>query len=256
MMEEAKNKVGVVILIIIILVFVVGGYFLMDYMVNSSNDNKSISKEEEAKEFRIDTSKDYIYTVLGEEIIEDIYKEDLVLNIKGLESINESLQNELEELSKEQEIVDGQEIPEGITCENELYSFKYRGYTITAYGDYVSVVIVDYLYNCVNGSVPYAIKSYVINKSNGNIISDDELLSIFGKSNDDIINGVKSRLETTQVIDEENGSVIDVDGTINGVNNGTYQKDKALSVSRNGKLTFNFIVKSNKIDYNDSIELD
>ena len=48
---------------------------------------------------------------------------------------------------------------------------------------------------------------------------------------------------------------IDIDGTINDFNNTTYNNLKTLSVSKNGKLKINFIVKSNKINYNDSIEL-
>ena len=36
---------------------------------------------------------------------------------------------------------------------------------------------------------------------------------------------------------------------------GTYGTNKALNISKNGKLMINFIVKSNKINYNDNIEL-
>ena len=94
---------------------------------------------------------------------------------------------------------------------------------------------MDYDYNCVNGSVPTNIKSYVINKDNGNIITN-------------------KRLADTQVLDGEVG-VIDTENTINDFKNGTFGTNKALSISKNGKLVINFIVKSNKINYNDSIEL-
>jgi len=49
--------------------------------------------------------------------------------------------------------------------------------------------------------------------------------------------------------------VIDTENTINDIKNGIYGTNKALSISKNGKLVINFIVKSNKINYNDSIEL-
>ena len=42
---------------------------------------------------------------------------------------------------------------------------------------------------------------------------------------------------------------------VNDIKNGIYVTNKALSISKNGKLVINFIVKSNKINYNDSIEL-
>ena len=116
------------------------------------------------------------------------------------------------------------------------------------------MIIKDYDYNCVNSSIPKNVKSYVIDIKNGNIISNDELLKKYNVSEESIIEQVKKRLEDTQILDEE-VQIIDIDGTLNEVKSGTYGINKALSVSKNGKLMINFIVKSNKINYNDSIEL-
>ena len=69
-----------------------------------------------------------------------------------------------------------------------------------------------------------------------------------------IIESLNKRLADTQVLDGEVG-VIDTENTIIDFKNGTFGTNKALSISKNGKLVINFIVKSNKINYNDSIEL-
>ena len=69
-----------------------------------------------------------------------------------------------------------------------------------------------------------------------------------------IYDSIKKRLENTQTLDEDN-QVIDINGTLEYLKNGSYGINKALSVSKNGKLTINFIVKSNKINYNDSVEI-
>lgn len=253
-MDSTKNKMGVIFLGIVLLVFVVGGYFFMKYMVENPTKEKKKGIVELKNEVRINNKKDYIYFDNSVEIIDDIFKQDVILNFKGLEDENSKLHNELEELSKKEVKVTNEEIPEGVTCENDLYSFSYRTYDITEFGIYASVVIIDYNYNCVNGGVPVNIKSYVINKDNGSIITSEELLKTFEATDDKIIEGVNKRLADTQVLDGDVG-VIDTENTISDIKNGTFGTNKALSISKNGKLVINFIVKSNKINYNDSIEL-
>lgn len=253
-MDNTKNKIGVIFLIIVLLLFIVGGYFFMEYMLKTPDKTKSARKDQEITDIRINKKKDYIYFENTTEIINDIFKQDVIFNIKGLENYNNTLHNELEELSKNEVKVTNEEIPEGITCENDLYSFTYRDYDLIEYGDYKSLIIKYYDYNCVNSSIPKNVKSYVIDIKNGNIISNDELLKKYNVSEENIIEQVKKRLEDTQILDEE-VQIIDIDGTLNEVKSGTYGINKALSVSKNGKLMINFIVKSNKINYNDSIEL-
>ena len=80
------------------------------------------------------------------------------------------------------------------------------------------------------------------------------MLQTFSITDDKIIENVNKRLGDTQVLDGDIG-VINTESTINDIKNGQYGVDKALSISKNGKLAINFIVKSNKINYNDSVEL-
>ncbi len=253
-MDNSKNKLGVIFLILVLLTFIIGGYFFMKYMVNNPSKEKKTTITEVKKDVRINNKKDYIYFENSEEIIDDVIKQDLVLNFKGLEEENSKLKAEVEEISKKEVKVTTEEIPEGITCENDLYSFSYRNYDVTEYDKYVSVVIIDYDYNCVSGAVPTNIKSYVINKEEGKIVSNEELYTLFSMTDDKVIEGVTKRLNDTQVLDGDE-SVIDVDTTINNVKNSAFGTNKALTISKNGKLVINFIVNSNKINYNDSIEL-
>lgn len=251
-MDEKKNIAGVIILVLVILIFAVGGYFLMDYMLNHTTEEV---KEEKKTEIRIDSTKDYVYYENTEEIIHEIYKEDAILNFKGLESINAELHNELISLSNSKVTTSGIELPEGTICNEDLYSFNYREYSDNTYGKYVSLVVKDYSYNCLNGSIPSNIKSYIVNKDTGLIITDEELLSEFNITEDIIYNQVEKRLNTLQVIDDDEELVINISGTIADLKASSYGTNKALSVSKNGYLMLNYIVKSNKINYNDSIEI-
>ena len=235
-MDNTRNKFGVIVLGIILLFFIVGGYFFMDYMLKTPDKDKKNNKQEpEVVDLRINKSKDYIYYDNETEIIDDIFKRDVIINIGGYEIINDTLHSELESINSNQVRVTTEEIPEGTTCENDLYSFSYRDYEIMEYGDYKSLVIKDYDYN-------------------GKNLTNEELLTKFNLNEDNILEQVKKRLEDTQILDED-VQVIDVDGTLNDIKNSTYGTNKALSISKNGKLMLNFIVKSNKINYNDSIEL-
>ena len=260
-MDNTKNIFGLIIFIIILLVFVVGGYFLMDYMLNDYKGNTT-NKDNgvtELKEVRIDTTKDYIYYENITDILheEHISKEDVVINVKGFESVNEKLKEELVSLSSNQVLIADAQLTDDTTCmqnKEGLYSFNYREYNDTQFGDYISLVINDFSYKCTTGSRIENIKSYVINKNSGEEITEDTLLNEFNITEDAIIDAIRKRLNDTQVLDEGE-QVIDIEGTINDIKNGEYNKVKALSISKNGKLVINFIVKSNRINYNDSIEL-
>ncbi len=98
------------------------------------------------------------------------------------------------------------------------------------------------------------IKGYIINKENGNVYTNEELLTIFEVTDEEIRTLVEERLHDTQVLDGDT-EVIDVDGTINNVINGEYGITKTLSISKTGKLELNFIVISNRINYNDTITI-
>ena len=258
-MDNTKNVVGLIFFIIILLLFAVGGYFFMNYMLDDfskeSNDDNGIT---ELREIRIDATKDYIYYENNEDILpeEHIEKQDVIINIKGFENINESLEQELAAYDEEMVSIDEATIPEGEVCTNEanLYSFPYREYQDTVFGDYISLVINDFTYNCVSGNRIDNIKSYVIDKISGDLYTSEELLVKFDISEDDILTQVRDRLNDTQVLNE-GSEVIDIEGTINAIETGEYGTVKSLSISKTGELVINFIVKSNVINYNDSIEL-
>ncbi len=256
-MDNTKNIVGLIFFIIILCIFIVGGYFFMEYILDNY-ESKEKGNVVEIKEIRIDAQKDYVYLENTEEIIpeENISLSDVVINIKGFEDINNTLHNELEQIKTEKVSLDSITLEEGQTCSNEakLYSLTYREYNTNIYRNYINLVINDYDYNCVNGNAIKNIKSYVINKENGVAYTEEELLSIFNVTEEMIIEKVTERLHDTQVLDGDT-QVIDVDKTIDSIKNGKYGENKALSVSKTGKLELNFIVISNRINYNDTITI-
>ena len=253
-MDDTKNKIGVIILGIILLIFIFGGYFLKNYLVDSFKEKSHNTTKEKVEDIRINKEKDYIYFENAKELIEDIYEQDVVINVKGFENINNTLHDELVSLRNDTLTMNDVDVTKDAVCENNLVKFSYRDYQNTEFGDYSSVVIKTYSYTCPDNNLPKALKSININKKTGKEITNEELLTEFNVTEDAIIEAIRKRLNDTQVLDED-VQVIDIDGTIESVKNGAYNVEKALSVSKNGKLMINFIVKSNKINYNDYIEI-
>lgn len=252
-MEERKNVFGIVLLVIVLLSFVFGGYFLMNYIINLPLEEKSDIKKEVVADLRINKNKDYIYFDNTTEVIEEVYHEDVIINIEGYEEVNNTLHNELNALGDITKITT-EEIPEDVTCEGDIYSFKYREYEVVEYNDYLSLVIIDKEYNCVTKTVPLNIKSFIIDKKSGVSFTPEEILNKYNITDEVIISKVTKRLEDTQIMVED-VEVIDLNTTINELKESEYGVKKAISMNKYGKIMLNYIVKSNKINYNDSIEL-
>jgi len=225
----------------------------MDYVVKEEKNQKKVEEKEEIVDLRIDKSKDYIYLENTEHVIEseEIHFEDVVVNFKKLEYLNDEFKNEMNEIKKsiiyEKDIVLDEN--NNYTKNKEgIYSLKYREYEDYYFNEYVSLVIKDYEFNIVNHTKPINIKSYIINKNTGQIIKQEDLLNKENITIDIIKEKVKERLDKTQTLNE-NEEIINIEETLNNFN--IY----AIYVNKNGKLEVSFIVKSNKIDYNDFVVL-
>ena len=259
-MNKTKNIVSAIILLIIILLFVVGGFFFMNYFTNKEDNNKVGTTNKKVQDIRINTTKDYIYYENEEEFIEEaeIEKKDVIINFTTQKDLNNTLHQELENIYNNITYIKDNSIPDGTIYTNNakgIYSTMYRDYIDNTYGDYISLVILDFKYDVINSSVIDSIKGYVIKKTTGELLTPEELLKIFEVTEEQIIEKVKKRLDDSQVM-EEDKTIINIDDTIKSIKNNDYYKGvKTLSINKNGKLTLNFIVKTNEINYNDSVEL-
>ena len=145
-MDDVKNKIGVIILGVILLIFIFGGYFLKNYMVNGMSDKTKDNTNKVVEDIRINKEKDYIYFDNAKELIDDIYEQDVIINVKGFESVNSSLHDELVALRNDTVTVNDASASNDTVCENDLAKFSYRDYQNTEFGDYASVVIKTYSY--------------------------------------------------------------------------------------------------------------
>lgn len=252
-MEKTKNVIGVIFLIIILLLFSVGGYFAMKYFTTEKNEKVSETKKEvdnnNTVDLRVDKTKDFIYYDNIEDVIasEEIETMDVYFNLASQEELNTLLASEKEAMKKTIKYTkDVSEIPEGVNENDEgIYSLEYRDYQDYEYQNYLSLLIMDYNYDIVNGSIPLEIKSYVIDKNTGKRITGDELLKKYDVTMDDVKSKVREKVTGLQTLNND----IDIEQTMN--NFSTF----ALYINKFGNLEITFVVKSSENSYNINMEI-
>ena len=249
-MNEHKNTLGMILLVVILLTFIIGGYLAMRYLTQEKKvENESSKPTEVKKDLRLDKSKDYIYYDNEEEVIasQEIEFMDVHFNLESMQEVNGRLKSEMDSMRKSIKYTkDVSDIPEDAeTNEEGIYSLEFRDYNDFFSPDYISLLVMDYTYDIVNGPNPTSIESYVVEKATGRRILGDELLKSYNLTMDEVKTKVQKRVSDTQTLDND----IDVEGTMNNFN------IFALYINKLGDLEITFVVKSSAGNYNDSIVL-
>ena len=253
-MENHRNKVGFTLFIILLFVFGVGGYVAMKYYTTPKEERKTyFQSSPKETDKRIDKTKDYVYydgenVVLGDL---DIGYKNIIINLSSGKVISETLNKETQELKNTIKYVKDVTIPKDTEYEeNEqgIYSLDYRDYVEYDYENYITVLVKDSSYDVVNGSVPKSIKAYVLDKNKDILLSENDLLNIYGTSIETIKEKVKTKLSAEQeTVDEE--PLYNIDNTLNSFK-------YALTINKIGKLEINYIVSSTKTDFYDKIVIE
>ncbi len=252
MEENFKNKLGFWCFAGLVLVLGIGGYFFTNYALNTHKDKNN--KKEENISYKIDSKKDYIYFENEETISSsaDIIFKDAVINIKGQEVITETLKKE-NQIYKENitYIKDADLLTEDLVRYNNdgIHSLTYRKYDVFEYNDYVSLVINDYNYSCFDLLTYKRSKSYIFNIKNGKLLKEKEILKLYETSLDEIKAKVRTVLTESQSTTETGLETIKIDETINNFT------DYAFYINEYGRLYISFLVKTNEIDYNKTMEV-
>lgn len=252
MEEKFKSKLGFSLFFIIVLVLSVGGYFATQYLINSDSNDK-VNKDEKVTSVKIDNSKDYIYYINDKEVSSsaEIDYKDVVINIKGQETLTEQLENENKNYDSTIKYINDENIlsDEMIKYNNDnIYSLTFRRYTNYEYSNYVSLFVSDYNYSCFDSVTFNKVKSYIFDTKSGKLLSEEEILKKYSLSLDGVKEMIREKLVSEQkVVDDV--ELIKVDDTISEFNN------YAFYIDNYGKLNISFLVKTSQVDYNDIMEV-
>ncbi len=249
MEENFKGKFCFIIFILIVLFLAIGGFFFTKYILS----DKKEEVKEEITNYKIDDNKNYIYYTDSETISEAAELEymNVVINLKGQETLTNSLKEENERYKNNVKYISDQtELPSEIINYNNdnIYALTYRIFENYEFDKYVSLVIKDYNYSCFDLLTFTNTKSYVFDTSTGKLLDESEILNKYNTSLDKIKEQMREYLNSKQT-KVEDVDLIKIDETINELNN------YSLYINEYGRLYISFLVKSNKEDYNDSMEV-
>ena len=254
---EEKNKAifGCILFILIVLTIGIGGYIYA-----FKNDNHKTEKELKEKTIidnKKDESKDLIYFENERKVSNELnitYKDAVInLNNSQASAINNQIKKENEELfnsvKKISETTNDTENEIKYNTDN-IYSATIREYQVFKYDNYISLIISDTQYDCFKGvNDSLNIQSYIFDASTNERISNIDILNKYETSLSTVKDKIKEYLTKMQTSAEENNS-IKVEETIDSLNN---EDNYALYIDESGELVIKYIVKSDNLNYNETM---
>ncbi|MDE5539014.1 MAG: hypothetical protein K2J20_00835 [Bacilli bacterium] len=260
-MEIRRGKVYGLIFISFIVLLAIGGFVLTKILV--SDEAISFASEDSQEpapkqDLRVNQNEDYIYFENADLKSEshEITFQDIIININSNDAtdIMNKLNNEMALLKNnlktisEQELSD-EELAKIIYKEDDIYSTTYRDYTRYFYKSYASVLVDEYIFDCIQGSNYGHSISYTFDTATGKLLSYDDVLDIYNLNLIKLKEAVQEQLNKSQTVVEDIEQ-IDISSTINNLDN---SENYALYINKSGFLVLSYLVKSAAGDYNDVI---
>lgn len=256
-MNDIRNgKVYAALFLFGLVLLGVGGYFVTFYLTKDSSTQVSIDNQKEVAEENktqlIDSSLDAIYfqniDIKSEK--QGIIYQDVVININSedAKTLEEELNDKMDTLKSSFLTISSQDL-EGedkkiIFKDDDIYEANYFKYITYFYKNYASLLVLDYTFNCFEGSNYLGSQAYVFDVTDGKILNENEILNLYSKTKEDIKNMIKEELNKDILEDE----TILIEETLNNLD-GNY----ALYINKSGFLTISYLVKTQDSSYNDVI---
>ena len=255
MEERNKAIIGCILFIIIVLTIGIGGYIYA-----FRNDNHKTEKELQEKTItdnKKESKKDLIYFENERKLSEELginYK-DVIINLNNSQAtaINNQIKSENDELYNSVKKISETTNDTGNTIlydTDDIYSATIRDYQVYKKDNYISIVISDTSYDCFKGvHDSLNVKSYVFDVSANERLSNIDILNKYNTSLSTVKEKIKNKLEKNQSSNPENGS-IKIDETIENLSN---DDSYGLYIDESGDLIIKYIVKSDNLNYNETM---
>lgn len=254
MKEENNSYIGFALFFFLIAILVAIGSFILYFnKINFNNDQDDTNLEVKLSDkLKENKQEDFIYFTAIENISTQnslTYKKaNINLKSDDAESVNEKLDDMYNKALTSVKKANNEEN----ICNNssEIYEAAILDYASYSYNKYITLLITENLYNCTDEiEKPSKVTSYTFDTTTGKLISQEDLLKLFNLTYTEALQIIEEHLESLSSTDENN---ILVDETMNKLKeNETY----TIFISETNHLAVKYIVKTNSIDYNDTIEL-
>ena len=232
---QEKNYLSVIIFVLIVFALLIGGNYLIR--------NKGSISTTKINDIRLDKNNDYVYFSDSDTVSEEL---DLVYNTIHLNIDNKDAKKLEEELNKEmvsaknsiktldEVSIDKNDIVYELDADNNVYEADYIKYDILESTNYLTIGVVKGHLNITSDVDNNTLKYYTFKKSDGHIMSMDEIKSAGKIKNSDILDTEKSYLEDK--IDTE-------------------IKAYELYMDKYENVRMNMLVNSGDITYNDTVKI-
>ena len=244
MNSEEKNLSGIILFIIIILVIGIGGFFLITH----KNNNKQENNNTEEKSIKIDENKSYIYftnEIILSEHNELVYKDiNINMNSNDAKELQTTLNNQMNAIKNNViKIEDANVNIDKSLVEDGIYEAEMIDYIVNESNKYVSLTVHNYIYRALddeNENSTSKFNYYVFDIKTGKLLENKDILVKENITDQEIRSKIRNYLK-----DDDS---VDIDATLN--------TNYYLTITKNGKIVINTLVKTNNNDYNVSIEMD
>lgn len=192
--------------IFMIIILVLGFYVIYDQFIKEKETVDVIDTDVDMTATKIDDTKDYIYYEnekdinLSTDMIEEYTYKDIVININtdSIKSLNTRLKTENAAYAKD--YVEEKGTYECGTPKGDLANyndvFTYRDYIIYETDNYITVVVRDNLIDICGYVLNKSTTSYIIDKKEGIIYTDNSLLNIYNTTKDELVkNAIANRTD-------------------------------------------------------------
>lgn len=253
--DTENNYVGFGLFFFLIVLIVLVCSMLLFFNERNKKQEKRINEQNEvivSDKNKKDKNKDFIYFTNEETISEElnlIYKLPII-NLKSEEAkdINDEIMSYVNQVKNT--IVKGKTENCPNLEENSIAKTSYLDYAIYTYQEYITLLIRESNYSCQNGfSSSSKVKAYTFDVLSGNRLSFEALLKKYDITLTEVLGQIRNNLNKEQVI-VDGLPTIQVEETINTLQQ---QDTYVLYIDEFGDLILNYVVKTNSLDYNDTI---
>lgn len=192
--------------IFMIIILVLGFYVIYDQFIKEKETVDVIDTDVDMTATKIDDTKDYIYYEnekdinLSTDMIEEYTYKDIVININtdSIKSLNTRLKTENAAYAKD--YVEEKGTYECGTPKGDLSNyndvFTYRDYIVYETDNYITVVVRDNLIDICGYVLNKSTTSYIIDKKEGIIYTDNSLLNIYNTTKEELVkNAIANRTD-------------------------------------------------------------
>lgn len=259
MNEESSNYLGFGLFFFLIVLIVLFGSILLFWNVQSKRNEKKINSNSEvivSDKNKQDKTKDFIYFTEEETISEElniIHKIPIVnLNSEDANNVNKEMREYANSIKTTLQKVNEEENVCSEESDGNIYQTKFLDYAIYTYQEFITLVVRESFYSCASGiSTSSYVKSYTFNVLTGKKLDFKSLLSKYNTTMTRVLEQMQNSLDEAQSIIEEVPNIA-IEETINSLKE---QETYILYIDEFGDLVINYVVKTNSVDYNDTITI-